>query len=711
MKQLFLMVDKGNVELVEVPAPVDKPGYVVVETLWSVVSAGTERTLTSFGGKNLVAKALERPDQVKKVLEKLSTDGVLTTMELAFNKLGEPMPMGYSAVGRVLSCGKGVTDVFPGDLVAMVGQAYHSEINRVNRNLVAKLPDSLPDPRQAALCALGGIALQGIHQADVRPGETVAVIGMGLIGQICARILDAYGCDVIGFDVVDKSLEGTRLKAFVNSLDENAAELTLAQTAGRGVDKVIITAATDSNAPMDLAAAIARDRGVICMIGVTKMDIDRRPYYQKELTFTIARSYGPGRYDASYEEKGVDYPIGHVRFTEGRNIEEFVRLLDTGRLDLSDLITHEVPFEDAATAYEMITTNKNHEQYIGILLQYPERAGKTDSIVRASSQAKSAVEGKVSVGLVGGGGFARSTILPGLKANGGYRLKALATTGGVSTGQTAEEGLFSYITNDYHDLLDDDDIDLIIVSTGHNSHAKIAAEALRAGKSVYCEKPLALTLEELDMVEEAYRESKGHLFCGMNRRYAPSVLRIKEELHTDQMPCMYDYIVNAGEIPADHWTQDANVGGGRIIGEACHMVDVVQSLDGSGIDSLGLTFADCEDRPCKDNAIISLKMKSGAIANILYTSAGSKKFPKEQLRVFGAGNVYEVDNFIGLTRFSNAKKSSPRLKQDKGFANEYDFILKVLRGESPNPAIEDTFTGHRALIEALEASAGEASAR
>ena len=707
MKQLFLMVDDGSMREVEVPAPSPKRGFVVVETLWSVVSAGTERTLASFGGKNLVAKALERPDQVKKVMEKLSTDGLLTTMDAAFNKLGEPMPMGYSAVGRVISVGSGVTDVSPGDLVAMVGQAYHAEVNRVNRNLVAKLPKDFPDVRQASLCALGGIALQGIHQASVRPGETVAVIGLGLIGQICARILDAYGCDVIGFDVADRTMPGTRLKSFLDSGDDNAAEMALAETFGRGVDKVIIAASTSSNGPMDLAAAIARDRATICMIGVTKMDIERKPFYTKELTFTIARSYGAGRYESDYEEKGVDLPIGYVRFTEGRNVEEFIRLIARGRLDLSDLITHEIPFEEAQRAYEMITTNKKKEQYVAILLKYGQREGKLDEVVRPAAKAPLAITAdKVRVGLIGGGGFARSTILPTMKGNGSFALRALATTGGVSTGQTAGTEEFSYVTSDYRQMLEDPDIDLVVVSSGHNSHARFVVEALEAGKSVYCEKPLCLSLAELDAIEAAYGENPGELFCGMNRRFAPSIKQIRTELKTHEVPAVYDYIVNAGEIPADHWTQDEEVGGGRIIGEACHMVDVIMALDGSVLEDLRLTFADAPGCPCKDNALISMRMASGAIANIVYTSMGSKKYPKEQLRVFSSGNVYEVDNYIGLARYSNTRKSSPKLRQDKGFKNEYAFMLRVLAGEESNTAIEDAFAGHRALLEALEGARG-----
>lgn len=562
----------------------------------------------------------------------MSTDGFLTTLDAAFTRLNEPMPMGYSAVGKVIACGRGVTEVEMGDIVAMAGQAYHSEVNRVNKNLIAKIPKEFSDYRQGALCALGGIALQGIHQAQVVPGETVAVIGLGLLGHITSRILDAYGCNVIGYDVVDKSLPATNLKAFVNSTNENAEDITKSLTKGRGVDKIIITAAANSNAPMDLAAAIARDRGTICMIGVTQMNIDRRPYYEKELTFTIARSYGPGRYDSNYEEKGIDYPIGHVRFTEGRNIEEFMRLIIEKRADFSDLITHVIEFEKADEAYEMITTNKKNESYIGILLKYSQSESKWENTIYS---AKNVIDKKlISVGLIGAGNFSKNTLLPIMKETGLYYLKALATTGGIGSAQAKHVFPFDYVTNDYTKLLTDNEIDLIVISTQHNSHAKFIIEALEAGKHVYCEKPLCLTIDELDKIEAVYKTSKGELFCGMNRRHAPLIQQIKKNLSTDTIPAVYDYICNAGYIPEDHWTQDEKVGGGRIVGEACHFVDVIQYLDGSELLSLTLSFAQNEAYPKKDNAIISLKFKSGAVGNILYTSMGSKKYPKEQLRVF-----------------------------------------------------------------------------
>lgn len=697
MKQLFLMVNDGSVKLIDTPPPTVKDNYVLVETLYSIVSAGTERGLTSFGGKNLIQKALERPDQVKKVTEKMSTDGILTTLDSAFTRLKEPMPMGYSAVGKVIETGRGVTEVQKGDMVAMAGQAYHSEVNRVNKNLIVKIPNEMIDIRQGALCALGGIALHGIHQAHVVPGETVAVIGLGLVGQITARILNAYGCDVVGYDISKKMMEGTRLKAFIKSTDENATDITKSLTKGRGVDKVIITAAANSNQPMDLAAAIARDRAIICMIGVTQMNIDRRPYYEKELTFTIARSYGPGRYDSNYEEKGIDYPIGHVRFTEGRNMEEFIRLIVEKRVDFSDLITHEIDFENADIAYEMITTNKNKVKYIGVLLKYSSNETKWESAVYGGTK-KTIDKKQITAGLIGAGNFSKNTLLPIMVDTGLYHLKALATTGGIGTAQAKEVFPFDYVTNDYTKLLKDDDIDLVVISTQHNSHPKFIIEALEAGKHVYCEKPLCLTIDELDKIEVAYRKSNGELFCGMNRRHAPFIQQIKRNLSTDKIPAVYDYIANAGFIPQDHWTQDEKMGGGRIIGEACHFVDVIQYLDGSDLLSLKVTFAQNEAYPKKDNAIITLLFKSGAIGNIIYTSMGSKKYPKEQLRVFSNGTVCEMDNYIKMNQYGSIKKSKLKLRQDKGIRNEYEFIYKVVKGELKNNVIEDAFINHRLLL-------------
>lgn len=703
MKQLFLSVNDGSISVVDTPAPTVKDNTVIIETLYSVVSAGTERSLASFGGSNLIQKALERPDQVKKVTEKMSTDGILTTVEAAFGRLKDPMPMGYTAVGKVSAVGRGVTEVSVGDTVAAVGQAYHSEVSRVGKNLVVPVPPNITDIRQAAFAALGGIALEGIHQAEIMPGETVAVIGLGLIGHIVSRILYAYGCDVIGFDVADKTLPATKLKAFINSTEDSAAETAKSLTNGRGVDKVIITAAADSNAPIDLSEEITRDRGIICMVGVTQMKLDRRPFYQKELSFKIARSYGPGRYDSSYEEEGFDYPIGYVRFTEGRNVEEFLRLISTGRLDITDLITHVIDFSEAMNAYEMITKNPNHEKYIGVLLEYKENKEKWESVVKnKATVGKTKVsQNQINLGLIGAGLFARTTMLPIMRDSGLYHFKGLATTGGIASAQANEVFPFDYTTNDYKKLLEDEDINLIAISTQHNSHAKFILEALEAGKNVYVEKPLCLTGSELEEIEKAYRKSDKELFVGLNRRHAPLIETIKKELQTDKVPAVYDYIANAGYIPPDHWTQDENKGGGRIIGEAVHFIDTIQYLDGSEIESMQVSFANNNAYPKKDNAIITLRFKSGAIGNIIYTSMGSKKYPKEQLRVFSNGAVYEMDNYVGLRKYGSNKKNELKLKQDKGIKNEYQYICDVLKGKQKNDSIKMAMEAHRLLLKEL----------
>ena len=492
------------------------------------------------------------------------------------------------------------------------------------------------------------------------------------------------------------------LKAFINSGDDNAADMTKALTRGRGVDKVIITAATNSNAPMDLAAAIARDRGIICMIGVTQMNIDRRPYYERELSFRIARSYGAGRYDSTYEQKGIDYPIGYVRFTEGRNIEEFVRLLAQGRISLADIITHEIPFEKAAEAYEMITKNPNHERYIGVLLKYDENDTKWQSRIENPKAKRAASGEKIRLGLIGAGNFVRSTMLPIMKETGLFEFRGLATTGGVGGAQANDGTPFGYTTNNYQELLSDPEIDLIAVSTQHNSHAKFVIEALKAGKNVYCEKPLCLTLDELTAIKEAYEQSEGELFVGLNRRHAPLIQQIKREMKTDQIPAVYDFIGNAGFIPKDHWVHDEAAGGGRILGEACHFVDLIQYLDGSHLEDLTVTAASNNAYPMNDNVLITLRFASGAIGNIVYSSMGSKKYPKEQLRVLSNGSVYEMDNFIRLKKYGSTKSVKEKLKQDKGIHAEYEYICKVLRGQEKNTVIADAFRGQELLIKAMQ---------
>ena len=676
---------------------------MIIETLYSVVSAGTERFLSSFGSKNVFQKAIERPKEVKAILEKITTDGLLNTIDSALNRLKDPMPMGYSAVGKVVEVGKGINDINVGDIVAMAGQAYHSEVNRVNRNLVVKLPNNFPDIRQASFCALGAIALQGIHQAKIEPGEIVGVIGLGLLGQITARILNAYGCDVIGYDIYDRSLDKTNLKAFILSTDHNAESITMALTKNRGVDKVLITAAANNNQPMDLAASISRDKAIICMIGVTQMNIDRKTYYDKELTFTIARSYGPGRYVSDYEEKGIDYPIGLVRFTEGRNLEEFIRLISEKRLSLSDLITHEIDFVDSASAYEMITTNKNNEKYIGILLKYHTNEKKWEHLIVYDISKKEFQKNKINLGLIGAGNFARNTLLPFMKSTNLFTFKGISTTGGPTIAQAQKVFNFDYLTNNHKDLLNDSNIDLIAISTQHNTHAKLIIEALNSGKHVYCEKPMCLTLEELKNIKTSYYKSQGELFIGFNRRYSTIIKEVKKYLSTDKFPAVYNYTVNAGYITKDHWTQNENFGGGRILGEAIHFLDLIQFLDGTSIEDISITFAENNSITNKDNSIINVKFKSGAIGSILYTSLGSKKFPKEELRVFSNGKVIEMNNYIRIKKYSLLSKSKSKFRQDKGFKEEYvNIFSSICKQKKDSTVMDHVFNLHEKLIIALE---------
>jgi len=685
MKQVFMDVKTGTPLILDVPAPSCKKGGVLVETLWSAVSAGTERSLLDFGKKGLLAKVKERPDQAKKVLDKIRTDGALTAIKAAFNKLDEPLPLGYSLVGRVLEVGTNAPEFTPGDIVACAGlTAGHAEVVYVPKNLVVKVPEDFQDLRQAAFVALGAIAMQGVRQASVTLGDSVAVIGLGLVGQLAARILHAGGCRVIGIDLNERTKEDARqyLSAFIKADDESVASKVHTLT-GKGCDAVLITAATSSNQPVELAAELCRDRGTISMVGVTGMDIPRRPFYEKELTFKLSRSYGPGRYDINYEEKGVDYPIGYVKWTEKRNMEEFIRLLHQQKISITGLITHEYSIEKAQDAYGLITENPNKERYVGVLLGYPQRPEKTERTISLHKE-KCKVEGKIGVGIIGGGNFVRGTILPNMTKIPDYELIGIATSGSSSSGQVTKKYPFRYATTDYKKLLQDPDIDLIVIATPHNTHAPLAIEALDAGKHVYTEKPLAINMEQLEEVKAAYERNHQHLFVGFNRRYSPFARFLKENLETDKYPCMIQYTVNAGVVPDDHWIQDPEVGGGRVIGEVCHFIDFCLYLTESAPKETKATFLGEPNRTsCRDNVNITIQFENGSVANILYTSAGTKSYPKETVTVFCDSKVGTLDNFTKAKIFSEkGKKTMRKANQEKGFLEEYNLLKKILLSES-----------------------------
>jgi len=688
LKQVFSDVKTGDILVMEVPKPSCKNEGVLVETIYSLVSAGTERSLIDFGKKNLILKAKERPDQVKKVIDKMKTDGVITAVKTAFNKLDEPLPLGYSGVGKVIEVGKRCIEFKVGDLVAIAGalHANHAEINYVPKNLAIKLPSDFENIEEGSFIALGAVAMQGIRQAEVELGEKVAVIGLGLLGQIACQILHAYGNEVIGIDINDSqyNIGKEYIDHFVNSSEEDALSKVMNITNGYGVDKILITAATTSNQPIEFSAEIARDRAIISMVGVTGMEIPRRSFYEKELTFKLSRSYGPGRYDETYEEKSIDYPIGFVRWTEKRIMEEFIRLIYTKRINMKKLITHNFEIDKAPEAYKMITENPNKEKYLGVIFSYPNNEGKNKNIIVKS---KVKVQDKIGIGLIGSGNFAKNTILPNLTKIDDFELVGLSTSGSTSAGQTIKKYDFKYSTTEYKKLLEDKDIDLIIIATPHNTHAKFAIEALDAGKHVYVEKPLAINMEQLEQVKEAYERNSQHLIVGFNRRFSPFAKWIKEQLQTDKFTTLIQYTINAGEIPKDHWINDPTVGGGRVIGEVCHFVDFCQYLTSSKIKNVS-TFtvnSNSEKYINNDNISMNIEFANGSLANIIYTSMGPKSYPKENVRVFTNGNVAELKNFVKAEIYKGGRKiKKSKLQQDKGFMEEYEYIRDIIKGKREN---------------------------
>jgi len=688
LKQVFSDVKTGDILVMDVPKPSCKNEGILVETIYSLVSAGTERSLIDFGKKNLILKAKERPDQVKKVIDKMKTDGVITAVKAAFNKLDEPLPLGYSGVGKVIEVGKGCIEFKVGNLVAIAGtlHANHAEINYVPKNLAVKLPSDFENIEEASFIALGAVAMQGIRQAEVELGDKVAVIGLGLLGQIACQILHAYGNEVIGIDINDEQYKIGKeyINHFINSSEEDALSKVMNITNGYGVDKILITAATTSNQPIEFSAEIARDRAIISMVGVTEMEIPRRSFYEKELTFKLSRSYGPGRYDETYEEKSIDYPIGYVRWTEKRIMEEFIRLIYTKRINMKKLITHNFEIDKAPEAYKMITENPNKEKYLGVIFSYPNNEEKNKNII-VKSKVKS--QDKIGIGLIGSGNFARSTILPNLTKIDDFELVGLSTSGSTSAGQTVKKYDFKYSTTEYKKLLEDKDIDLIIIATPHNTHAKFAIEALDAGKHVYVEKPLAINMEQLEQVKEAYERNSQHLIVGFNRRFSPFAKWIKEKLQTDKFTTLIQYTINAGEIPKDHWINEPTVGGGRIIGEVCHFIDFCRYLTGSKIKNVS-TFtvnANSEKYINNDNISMNIEFANGSLANIIYTSMGPKSYPKENVRVFTNGNVAELENFVKAEIYKGGRKiKKSKLQQDKGFIEEYEYIRDIIKGKREN---------------------------
>lgn len=700
MKQILQNLSTGQSELVEAPAPQVRPGSLLIDTAVSLISTGTERMLVDFGQAGLIAKARSQPEKVRQVLDKVTTDGLITTMDAVRSKLGQPISLGYCNVGVV---GDARAEGYHrGDRV--VSNGPHADVVCVPKNLCALVPETVTD-EAASFTVVASIGLQGIRLAQPTLGETFVVTGAGLIGLLTVQMLRAQGCRVLAIDFDAAKLElarGFGAEICNPGADEDPVAAGLAFSRGRGVDGVIVTASTKSSDPIAQAARMCRKRGRIVLVGVTGLELHRADFYEKELTFQVSCSYGPGRYDPAYEEQGQDYPIGFVRWTEQRNFEAVLDMLASGVLDVAPLISHRVPFEEAQRAYELLTTDK---AALGILLIYGHPIEARHRHIVPLSVKPVAAAGKVSVGFVGAGNYASRVLIPAFKAA-GARLHSIASAGGTNAVVHGRRNGFEQATSDTEGLINSSEINTVAVVTRHNSHARLTTQALCAGKHVFVEKPLAVTLDELAEVENAYAKNGNLLMVGFNRRFAPQVQTMKRLLDTVKVPKCFVMVMNAGAIPADHWTQDPVIGGGRIIGEACHYIDLMRYFVGAPIASaqarrIGDTGAGAVT---EDKATITLGFEDGSFGTVHYFANGGASFPKERIEVFTAGRTLQLDNFLKLRGFNwPGFKKQNLWRQDKGqFACAEAFVKAIeAGGESPIPATE-LFEIARVTIEVAE---------
>ncbi len=673
MKQILQNLRTGTTEVADVPVPAARRGHLLVATTNTLISAGTERMLVDFGKAGWIEKARQQPDKVRMVLDKIMTDGLAPTLEAVFAKLDQPLPLGYCNVGVVAEVGAGVTGFAKGERVVSNGK--HAEAVCVPVNLCARVPECVAD-EEAAFAVAGAIALQGIRLVQPTLGEAVVVTGLGLIGLLAVQLLRAHGCRVLGIDFDRSKLALCRqLGAEVVDLgagqDPVAAAMQFSR--GRGVDAVLVTAATSSNEPIHQAALMSRKRGRIVLVGVAGLELSRADFYEKELSFQVSCSYGPGRYDPSYEEQGNDYPVGFVRWTEQRNLEAVLDMMADRRLDVRPFISHRFDIGDAPAAYALMGGS---EPSLGILLRYPgidiTPAARTIIQPQASPPGSSALaSARPGISFIGAGNYATARLIPAFK-EAGARLRSVASNAGVSGTHAARKFGFEDATTDVGRVLADPDTAGVVISTRHDSHAQLVLEAVRAGKHAFVEKPLCLRHEEVDQIEAAFRELAGRgqpapvLMVGFNRRFAPHVQRIRALLAGTSGPKAFVMTVNAGAIPASHWTQDAEAGGGRIIGEACHFIDLLRCLAGSPIAGTCLTRM---ATATADTVSIGLSFADGSMGTVHYLANGSKSFPKERLEVFCEGRVLQLDNFRRLRGFGWPGFGKMNLwRQDKGQA-------------------------------------------
>jgi len=667
MKQILQDLRKGTTYVAEVPAPKAAAGTLLIASRISLISAGTERMLVDFGRSSLLQKARQQPDRVKMVLEKIGTDGLFTTIDAVRSKLAQPIALGYCNAGVVLSVGSGVEGFKPGDRV--VSNGPHADIVRVPTNLCARIPDDVSD-EAAAFTVVGAIGLQGIRLIEPSLGEAIAVSGVGLIGLLTVQLLIAQGCRVLAIDFDADKLETARqLGAEICNLGkgEDPVAAGMAFSRGRGMDGVIITASTSSSDPVSQAAQMSRKRGRIVLVGVTGLELNRSEFYEKELSFQVSCSYGPGRYDPAYEDKGQDYPVGFVRWTEQRNFEAILDMMASGRLDAAPLISHRIAFEEAASAYDVLTTDSSVR---GVLLTYgaTQDADRLAPSVSLAGQPRSYDPAKPVCGFIGAGNYASRMLIPAFKAA-GAQFRTIVTASGLSGVIHGAAANFEEASTDVDAMLADPAINTVAIVTRHNSHAGLTCKALEAGKHVFVEKPLALTEAELNAIRTAYGDGSAQLMVGYNRRFAPHVVRMKRLLGAVKEPRSFIMTMNAGAIPANHWTQDPAIGGGRILGEACHLIDLMRHLADAPIVSVQ---ARCMGRTdaggiVDDKAAIILGFADGSFGTINYLANGSARFPKERIEVFCAGRILQLDNFRKLRGFGwPGFRNQGSWRQDKG---------------------------------------------
>lgn len=699
MRQVLQSLRSGATEVVEIPDPAFGERELLIRSSRTLISRGTERALLQFGNSGWIEKARQQPDKVREVLEKIRTDGIPQTIDAVLRKLDQPLALGYCNVGVVIGVGSKVEGFSVGCRVVSNGK--HAEVVAVPMNLCSRVPDGVAD-EAAVFTVAASIGLQGIRLIAPTLGESVVVSGLGLIGLLTVQLLRANGCRVLGLDLDPQKLALARtFGAEVHDISGSGSPVKAAEafSRGRGVDAVIITASTTSSEPVHQGALMCRKRGRIVLVGVTGLELSRADFYEKELSFQVSCSYGPGRYDPRYEEAGEDYPVGFVRWTEQRNFEAVLDMMEGRRIDVGPLISHRFKLDDVEGAYRLIGGS---EPSLGVILEYPavgdqiEARSRTVRVREAAPTAARAI-----VGIIGAGTYAGGVLIPAFKSA-GVRLKSVASASGLRGFHAARKYGFETVTSDADAILDDPEINTVVIATQHDSHARLVCRALRAGKHVFVEKPLALTLGELDEIEAVFRKRGDTLLTvGFNRRFAPDAVTIRRLLANERSPKAMVMTVNAGGIPATHWTQDMEKGGGRIIGEACHFVDLLRFLAASSIRNCS---AFSMEATLRDTATLQLEFEDGSIGTIHYLANGHRGVPKERLEVFSSGRVLQLENFRRLTGYGWPNFSKQRRwRQDKGqVACAAAFVKGIEAGGPPSIPVDELFEVSRAVIDLSE---------